>query len=103
MQYMTRAYTLPNSLLDRMEEVPLNRSELLRRAINEASKQPEALAMALQERLVKRQRDRGRTARISVVFPDDTVEQLNGLTEYSQLPTEHVLRLAAEAYLRSLG
>lgn len=96
---MARSYTLPADLLDDVDALPNNRTAVLRSAIDLAHRNPSLLVSALESRIKRPGRPESRSCRVTVSFSDDTVKKLSELTSYSQLPTEHVLRLATEARL----
>jgi ATP phosphoribosyltransferase len=93
-----RGYTLPLSLIDRISEMPKNRSALVADAVKAAHKDPSRLIAALRRRIATPTAAE-RTARVTVSATNEVITKLTDLTGRFQLGTEHVLRLALEDHL----
>lgn len=100
-----RTYNVTDHLLEAYERLPISRSSAMTMAVSEAFKNPQLLERALGRRIKSPESDlltARKTTRVSVTFSPETVDQLNHLALVTQLPIEHALRLAMEAYIHKL-
>lgn len=100
-----RTYNVTEHLVQAYDSLPISRSAAMTMAVAEAYKKPELLEKALGRRIKKPESDllgARKTTRVGVSFSPAIVEQLGHLALVTQLPIEHALRLAMEAYIHKL-
>lgn len=97
-----RAYTLPAYLLEQLDSDPhlVSRTETIRKSVNLAYSHPQVLVESLVARMSVEEPHNNEGIRVTASVGDACVRQITELTQMTRLGTEHVLRLAIEAYLR---
>jgi hypothetical protein len=86
-----------------LDPLPINRSAAIAIAINNAHENPSLLARALEARLKSPVVfDEEEPQRIVSTLDPVIVTRLNDLEQKAQIPIEHVLRLAVEAFVLKL-
>lgn len=100
---VTRTIRISPELDDAMRNTPMKKSGIVQAAIVNAFDRPDVLGKALNaRRLDIHQYETVSDMRVGVSLTDELLVCLDHLAKMTRLPTEEVIRLSIEAYLKRL-
>lgn len=101
-----KVYSVPTGLLKRFKTLPINTSAAISLAIQYAHDDDSKLVKALHRRLgltdTPANEEEQALSRVNSTFNPEIVDMLTSLSRRSDLPIEHALRLAMEAFVFKL-
>ena len=100
-----RHLSIPIDVLAAVDEIPVARSKVIGTALLRAREDPGRLIRALEKRVSSNTAESQcpQTKAVSLSLPTQVLQALGELNALLQIGTEHVVRLALEAYLSKQG